>query len=165
MPYFAARCGSGRGGPTIDCLPCRNNALEPSALPPRERVYDDGLWRVAHSFNSALPGWMVVIARRHLTSLAETTPEEAAALGPLLRALSNALAHVVGAQKCYVLFLAEAEGFGHVHIHVVPRRADIPADRRGAQVFGYLAHPPEQWVAAEEMDRIAQEASALLQAP
>ncbi len=146
----------------IDCLPCRNNALEPATLPPRERVYDDGLWRVAHSFNSALPGWMVVIARRHITSLAETTPEEAAALGPLLRDLSATLARVVGAQKCYVLFLAEAEGFGHVHIHVVPRRADLPADRRGAQIFGYLSQPQDQWVAPAEMDRIALETGRLL---
>ena len=145
-----------------DCLPCRNNALEPSELPPRERVYDDGFWRVAHAFNSALPGWMVVIARRHITSLAETTAEEAAALGPLLRDLSRALAQVAQAQKCYVLFLAEAEGFGHVHIHVVPRHADMPSDRRGTQVFGYLMQPEEQWVTHEEMDRIARDAGILL---
>jgi diadenosine tetraphosphate (Ap4A) HIT family hydrolase len=147
-----------------DCLPCHNNALEPSELPPRERVFDDGLWRVAHSFNSALPGWMVVIARRHITSLAETTPEEAAALGPLLRDLSRALAQVVRAQKCYVMFFAEAEGFGHVHIHVVPRHAETPADRRGAQVFGYLMQPEDQWVSSEEMDRIAREVGILLRA-
>ena len=146
----------------LECLPCRNNVLEPAALPPRERVYDDGLWRVAHSFNSALPGWMVVIARRHITSLAETTPEEAIALGPLLRELSAALGQVVGARKCYVLFLAEAEGFGHVHIHVVPRRANLPADRRGAQIFGYLSQPQDQWVAPAEMDRIALETGRLL---
>ena len=146
----------------LECLPCRNNVLEPAALPPRERVYDDGLWRVAHSFNSTLPGWMVVIARRHISSLAETTPEEAAALGPLLRDLSAALGQVVGAQKCYVLFLAEAEGFGHVHIHVVPRHADLPADRRGVQIFGYLSQPQDQWVAPAEMDRIALEMGSLL---
>lgn len=147
-----------------DCLPCHNNALEPSELPPRERVYDDGLWRVAHSFNSALPGWMVVLARRHIASLAETTPEEAAALGPLLRDLSRALAQVVQAQKCYVMFFAEAEGFEHVHIHVVPRRADLPDDRRGAKVFGYLAVPQEQSVTPAEMDRIAREVGLLLRA-
>jgi diadenosine tetraphosphate (Ap4A) HIT family hydrolase len=147
-----------------DCLPCSNNSLEPSELPPRERVYDDGFWRVAHAFNSALPGWMVVIARRHITSLAETTPEEAAALGPLLRGLSQALAQVVQAQKCYVLFFAEAEGFGHVHIHVVPRHVDVPADRRGAQVFGYLSQPQDQWITSEEMDRIARDVGILLRA-
>jgi diadenosine tetraphosphate (Ap4A) HIT family hydrolase len=147
-----------------DCLPCYNNALEPSELPPRERVYDDGLWRVAHAFNSALPGWMVVVARRHITSLAETTPEEAAALGPLLRGLSQSLAQVVQAQKCYVLFLAESEGFEHVHIHVIPRRADMPEDHRGSRVFDYVKQPQEEWVAPEEMDRIAREVGLLLRA-
>ncbi len=44
-----------------DCFPCRNNAIEPVLLPLIERAYDDGLWRVAHAFNSALPGWMVVV--------------------------------------------------------------------------------------------------------
>lgn len=145
-----------------DCLPCHNNGLEPSELPPRERVYDDGFWRVAHAFNSALPGWMVVIARRHIASLAETTPAEAAALGPLLRDLSRALAQVVQAQKCYVMFFAEAEGFEHVHIHIVPRLADLPDDRRGAKVFGYLTVPQEQSVTHAEMDRIAREVGILL---
>lgn len=147
-----------------DCFVCHNNGLEPSELPPRERVYDDGFWRVAHAFNSTLPGWMVVVTRRHITSLAETTPEEAAALGPLLRNLSRALAQVVQAQKSYVMFFAESEGFGHLHIHVVPRHADMPEDRRGPKVFGYINQAQELSIAPEEMDRIAREVGLLLRA-
>ncbi len=140
-----------------DCYSCRQNEQDPATLPSRERVYDDELWRVAHSFNSALPGWMVVVARRHITSLAELTPAEAAVLGPLLRALSMALEQKLQAKKAYVMFLAEAEGFGHVHIHVVPRPADLPAERRGAHIFGYLGQPEAVWVPPTEMDRIADE--------
>ncbi len=145
-----------------DCFPCRNNAMDPTMLPLRERVYDDGLWRVAHAFNSALPGWMVIIARRHVTSLAALTPAEAAALGPLLRNLSRALERTMEAKKAYVLFLAEAEGFGHVHIHVVPRSADLPSDRRGVAIFGYLNQPNDTWVSDEEMDQIAESISHAL---
>ena len=146
-----------------ECYPCRHNALDPLLLPPRERVYDDGLWRVAHAFNSALPGWMVVVARRHITSLSELTPTEAAALGPLLSALSDALQRVLGAQKAYVLFLAEATAFAHVHIHVVPRHASLPQDRRGAKIFAYLDQPETEWVSTVEMDRIADQIRPFLE--
>ena len=145
-----------------DCYSCRQNEQDLGTLPSRERVYDDGLWRVAHSFNSALAGWMVVVARRHITSLAELTPTEAAVLGPLLRALSSAMEQKLQAKKAYVMFLAEAEGFGHVHIHVVPRPVDLPPERRGAHIFDYLGQPEAVWVPANEMDRIADEMRPLL---
>jgi diadenosine tetraphosphate (Ap4A) HIT family hydrolase len=145
-----------------ECLPCRNNGLEPGTLPLRERVYDDGLWRVAHAFNSALPGWMVVIARRHITSLADLTLAEAVALGPLLRNLSLALEHVTGAAKAYVVFFAEAKQFPHVHIHVVPRPPELPEEHRGPGIFALLARPEADWISAEKMDRIAGEISTTM---
>ncbi len=145
-----------------DCYSCIQNALPPSSLPSRERIYDDGLWRVAHSFNSALPGWMVVVTHRHITSLSQMTPAEAAVLGPLLRSLSIALERILEAEKAYVLFLAEAEGFNHLHIHVVPRPPEQPEDRRGPGIFGYLKHPPTEWVSTAEMDRIADAIRPLL---
>jgi len=140
-----------------DCFPCRNNAIEPTLLPLRERVYDDGLWRVAHAFNSALPGWMIIVARRHVTSLAELTPAEADALGPLLRNLSRALERTLSARKAYVFFFAEAEKFPHVHIHVVPRAADLAEEHRGPKVFALLSRPETEWIRPAEMDRIAGE--------
>jgi len=144
-----------------DCLPCRNNAIKPALLPLRECVFNDGLWRVAHAFNSALSGWMVVVTRRHVTSLSELTAAEAAAFGPLLRRLSAALEEVLGAAKAYVIFLAEA--VTHVHIHVIPRRVDLPPDRKGPHIFAYLMHPEAEWVSTDEMDRIASEVRRLLE--
>jgi hypothetical protein len=44
-----------------ECHDCRHNDQLLEALPTRERVFNNGLWRVAHAFSSALPGWMVVI--------------------------------------------------------------------------------------------------------
>jgi diadenosine tetraphosphate (Ap4A) HIT family hydrolase len=137
---------------TAGCYPCQRNAEPPAALPSRERVYDDGLWRVAHSFNSALAGWMVVIPRRHVGSLGELTAEEASALGPLLSRLSRALEDVLGVPKAYVAFFAEQEGFAHVHLHVVPR----PDEHRGPAVFEYLLRPEPEWTPPERMDEIAE---------
>jgi diadenosine tetraphosphate (Ap4A) HIT family hydrolase len=147
-----------------DCYACQHNLQQPSVLPSRERVYDDGLWRVAHAFTAALPGWMVVVPRRHITSMAELTAEEAIVLGPLLAALSRGLERTLGARKAYVAFFAEAEGFAHLHLHVVPRLADLPDDRRGPRVFGYLEQPADQWVSPEEMDQLAEQLRPLLAA-
>jgi diadenosine tetraphosphate (Ap4A) HIT family hydrolase len=141
---------------TGDCHSCRENAKPPDTLPPRERVYDDGLWRVAHSFNSALPGWMVVIPRRHVLSLSELTAEEARTLGPLLSALSRALEAELRVDKAYVALFAEQEGFAHVHLHVIPR----PPEHRGPEVFDYLRRPGQ--LSDEAMDALASKVSARL---
>ncbi len=145
----------------IGCYSCRMNAAG-ADLPPRERVYDDGRWRVAHALSSTLPGWLVVLPKRHITSLAELTPAEAAALGPLLRRLSAALAEVTGCAKTYVALFAEAEGFEHLHFHVVPRVPDLPADRRGPGIFAYLAKEESDWLPEPERDRLAAAVSTVM---
>ena len=138
----------------MDCLACANND-QFDELPPRERVAADPYWRVAHAFNSTLAGWLVLVPRRHVTAIAELTDAEAATLGGWQVRLSRALRDVTGCAKTYVVQLAEQEGFGHVHFHVVPRRADIPDDRRGPAVFGYLVRPPERGLGEEERDQLA----------
>lgn len=145
-----------------NCYACRRNGTLPGRLPPRELVFDDGKWRVVHAFGSAIPGWLVVVCRRHVTSLSQLTPQEAAVLGPLLASLSKALETVFPARKAYVAFLAEAEGFEHLHIHVVPREDGMPQERRGKRVFDWLDMPEEEAVTEEGADRIALELRPLV---
>ena len=95
------------------CFSCGNN--ERADLAPRERIYVGPGWRVAHAFGTALPGWLVLLPRRHVTALDELTTAEAEELGPLLRALTRALREATGCDKTYVALFAEAEGFAHVH--------------------------------------------------
>jgi diadenosine tetraphosphate (Ap4A) HIT family hydrolase len=137
-----------------DCLPCRNTAA--TELPVRERIAQTEHWRVAHAFNSGLPGWLVLVPTVHITSLTELSEAAAAELGPMLQGLSHALQGVVGCAKTYVILLAEAEGFGHVHVHVIPRMADQPDELRGPRIFAMLGLPPEECVGAAEMDRLGQ---------
>jgi diadenosine tetraphosphate (Ap4A) HIT family hydrolase len=136
----------------MDCYACRNEARF-HELPPRERIAADESWRVVHDFNSALPGWLVLLPRRHVTAIAELTDVEAATLGQWQVRLSRALHEVTGCAKTYVLQLAEREGFAHVHFHIVPRMPDQPADRRGPAVFGYL--DPERALPDAERDELA----------
>ena len=90
------------------------------------------------------------------------TSEESGALGPLIQRLSAAVEAVTGAAKCYVVFLAEAPGFEHLHIHVIPRLPDMPAARTGIEAMKYLAQPESDWVKTSEMDRVSQEIGKLL---
>ncbi|MEV6206004.1 HIT family protein [Kitasatospora sp. NPDC051914] len=136
----------------MDCYTCERTA-EADGLAPRELIGGDEYWRVAHAFNSSLPGWLVLVPRRHVTSLAALTDEEAAGLGRWQVRLSRALAEVTGCAKTYVAQFAEAEGFAHVHFHVVPRGVDHPAEFRGPRVFGLLGAEPA--VGPEEMDGLA----------
>lgn len=136
-----------------DCYTCAQNTA--AELPLWERIAADEHWRVAHSFNSALPGWLVLMPRRHVVAVAELTDAEAASLGSWQVRLSRALARVVGCQKTYVAQFAEGEGFAHVHFHVVPRPPDLPAELRGPRVFGLLNPDDRPHVSAEQRDRIA----------
>ena len=91
---------------------------------------------------TSLPGWLVMVPRRHVIALDELTAKEAADLGPLLRALAAAILAVLECAKTYVALFAEAEGFEHVHFHVVPRSRDMDPGLRGPRVFGHLAVIP-----------------------
>lgn len=137
---------------------CYSCTVESSGeLPSWQRIVVTDHWRVVHAFNSSLLGWLVVLPRRHIESLAELEPEAAAALGPLLTDLTSALQKVTGCQKTYVMLFAEAEGFAHLHIHVVPRMADQPEDERGPQIFARLDRPEGERVPEVDRKRVADE--------
>ncbi|PWJ25180.1 diadenosine tetraphosphate (Ap4A) HIT family hydrolase [Branchiibius hedensis] len=138
---------------TASCYPCRHEALE--SLPPRENVVSTAHWRAAHAFNSTLPGWLVLVPRTHVMSFADLPAAAADELGGLIRGLSVALREVTGCVKTYVMQFAEAEGFGHLHIHLVPRAADLPDELKGPRVFGYLTDDTSRWLPDEALDEIA----------
>jgi diadenosine tetraphosphate (Ap4A) HIT family hydrolase len=132
------------------CFSCEHNAS--ANLQAHERIYDDGLWRVAHSFNSTWLGWLVLVLRRHAGSVGALTPDEAEVFGWLVPALSRALEAELDVPKAYVLFLAEQEGFEHLHVHVVARP---PEHARGMKVFHLIQQPSDEWVSTAEMDALA----------
>ncbi len=138
------------------CKTCQLLARRDAGLAPVwDSIHRTRHWDVVHSFNTALPGWLVLVCRRHVEAVHDLTGEEAAELGVLLQRVSLALREATGCLKTYVVQFAEAEGHAHVHFHVVPRMADQPAERRGPQVFGYLGVPEEQRVGEDVMNEIA----------
>jgi diadenosine tetraphosphate (Ap4A) HIT family hydrolase len=144
-----------------DCYTCVQEAAGASA-PLWERIAADEHWRVVHAFDAAVPGWLVLVPRRHVTAVADLTDAEAAALGNWQVRLSRALARVLGCQKTYVAQFAEEEGFAHVHFHVVPRPPDLARDLRGPRIFQLLGAAGDARVDEDEMTRLAAELAAEL---
>ena len=120
---------------------------------------------MAHAVGTALPGWLVLVPRRHVTAIAELTDDEAAGLGAWQVRLSRALHAVTGCAKTYVVQFAEAHGFGHVHFHVVPRMPGMPEELRGPRVFQLLGREAPDSVPPERMDEIAVALRARLAGP
>lgn len=138
----------------MTCYTCdQNDTID--TLPPRERIAVDDHWRVAHAFGTALPGWLVLLPRRHVTAIAELTDAEATSLGSWQVRLSRALHAVTGCAKTYVAQFAEADGFAHVHFHIVPRMADQRPEHKGPNVFELLNAPQSDHVPAARMDELA----------
>ena len=40
--------------------------------------------------------------------------------------------------KIYLSLYAEAQGFAHLHVHLIPRYADTPPECRGPAIFDYM---------------------------
>jgi diadenosine tetraphosphate (Ap4A) HIT family hydrolase len=105
------------------CSACAEVAGELSA--PGGVILDDGLWFVSHHTGAFTdPGELIVKTRRHCESLAELTPAEAAALGPVLGAAVHALERIVVSERVYVMSFNER--LRHVHFLLLPRTAAMP---------------------------------------
>lgn len=88
-------------------------------------IHDDGLWLVSHHLGGYTdPGELIVKLRRHVTSLADLSDAEAAAIGPVLRAAVEAVDRVVRPERVYVASFGER--VRHVHFYVLPRTASLP---------------------------------------
>lgn len=119
-------------------------------------------WDVVHAYNTSLPGWLVLVAQRHLEALDELTDDEAAEVGLLIRRVSAALKEVTGCVKTYVMQFAEHKDHPHVHFHIVPRMADQPEDRRSTKVFAYMGVSEAEYVCEEQMNEIAGQIQRIL---
>lgn len=123
--------------------------------PPWDLILRTPGWDVVHAYGTSIEGWLVLVVRRHITSLADLTDSEAAEIGPLIKQVSKALQKVVGCVKTYVAQFAEDPLHPHVHMHVIPRAADLAEDQRGPRVFSQLGIPAELWVSETRMNDIA----------
>jgi diadenosine tetraphosphate (Ap4A) HIT family hydrolase len=147
------------------CATCALLAARDTGTRPLwDNIFRTAHWDVVHAFDTSLPGWLVLVARRHIEAVADLTREEATQLGLLIHATSQALAEATGCVKTYVVQFAESADHPHVHVHVIARQAGHPDELRGPRVFGALGVPENQRVPEAEMNRIATKVGAALSA-
>ena len=138
----------------MPCFTCAGNA-QIGELPPREEIAIVGSWRVAHAFGTSLPGWLVAVPNRHVTALHELQLDEAAQLGEVLHRASGALRDIVGCEKAYFVFFAEADGFEHLHVHVIPRMPWFTHEHTGPRAFSMLGVSADDEVTEQARDELA----------
>jgi diadenosine tetraphosphate (Ap4A) HIT family hydrolase len=104
------------------CLSCdivAGKRIEPGGV-----IYEDACWHVGSAVEPVVwRGFLIVKLKRHCEHLAELAPEEAAALGPVVRATCRALSDVLHPAKVYVCSFGD--GIRHIHFWVLPRPPDM----------------------------------------
>ena len=151
----------------MECLSCRSLSGE-QRISPGPFIYEGTHWVIDHAYPTQLRGWLVLVLKRHAEALHELSDEEFAEMADLQRRVTRMLRQEFDCTKEYTICLAEAEGFAHIHIHMVPRPRDLPEHLKGQHIFVLLKAddaqalsiangivPPEEIVALSERLRAA----------
>ncbi|MDQ6693897.1 MAG: HIT family protein [Chloroflexota bacterium] len=121
----------------VQCRSCRSISGE-ERISPGPTIAEGNYWVVEHAYPCALMGWLVLVLKRHAAALHELTGAEFAEMATLLEKITKLLSKALDCEKEYVMCLAEAEGFQHVHFHVVPRPKGIVEELKGPRIFAML---------------------------
>jgi len=97
-------------------------------------LFENELWHVrAADDPCGVPGWMMLITRRHAPGPAHFNMQEAQSFGPTLCHLQRVLLEVTGALRIYTAAMGESSP--HFHAHMVPRYKVMPKDAKAWAVF------------------------------
>jgi diadenosine tetraphosphate (Ap4A) HIT family hydrolase len=115
-----------------NCLTCE--VLSGKRRAPGGTIFQDALWEVGSVLAPVLvPGYLIVNLRRHCEDLKDLTPDEAAALGSVLRTTCAAIHRVLAPPRIHVASYGEA--IRHIHFHVIPRHAGMPPGSLGTELY------------------------------
>ncbi len=138
-----------------DCVTCELVARRDAGQAPLwDAIYRTPFWDIVHCNSTSLPGWIVLVIRRHIPSLDALTEDESVELGTLIRQVSLALKEEIGCAKTYVVQFAESQGHQHVHFHIIPRMPDMPDADKGPNIFKYLGVAEDARVDEAQMNQI-----------
>jgi diadenosine tetraphosphate (Ap4A) HIT family hydrolase len=141
-----------------DCKTCELILRRDAGQAPLwDAIFRSPRWDVVHAFGTSIEGWMVLVVRRHITSVSALTDEEASELGGLIRDVSVAIEGVIGCEKTYVVQFAEHREHPHVHVHVIPRARDLPDEQQGPRIFSLLGLQEDDCVPEARRNKIAEE--------
>ena len=141
-----------------ECLSCKAISGE-TPISPGPRIHEGAHWLVDHVYPTALKGWLVIVAKRHVEALHDLADAEFFELGVLLGKTTMALRRVLDYEKEYTMCFSESTGFKHIHFHVVPKPRDLPRELLGPQIFGMLDVDEDKAVSREEVLSVCVELS------
>ena len=137
-----------------NCIFCRIVAGQV----PSRRVHDDPDFVVFHDIAPWAPVHVLMAPKEHVATLYAGEERHAAMWGRMV-ALAPVLMRELGVVNGFrVVVNTGPDGLQevpHVHVHVVPRFADQPLERRGPAVFGALGVPPDECVSEVRMNELA----------
>ena len=107
----------------MECIACDVNAGRVQS--PGGVIYQDGHWIADHGIDRLVRAYVVLKLLRHVHELADLSPDEAATLGNALRVVLSAMRTALQPERTYVCSFAET--VHHLHFHLLPRYADMPA--------------------------------------
>lgn len=115
--------------------------LADGTLPlPGGRLHETTHWLVEHCVGPLGLGTLIVKPRRHVTSVADLSRDEASELGPVLRSASAVARELVQAEQVYNCLWSHAGGVPvHIHYVVQPVTKDL--------MERYASHGPALQVA------------------
>ncbi len=105
----------------MDCIFCRiaNGAV------PAEKIFEDEITLAFSDREPQAPVHLLVIPKRHITSLADASPEDEATLGRML-VVASRIAEQQGLTDGYRSVINTGQGGGqtvpHIHLHVLGGR-------------------------------------------
>ncbi|HEX8219099.1 MAG TPA: HIT family protein [Chloroflexia bacterium] len=139
----------------MDCLTCKSISGE-RRISPGPTIYETAHWLVEHAYPCSMKGWLVLVLKRHAQALHELTEQESRELGELQGMTTRVLFDVLDCEKEYSMCLAESAGFNHIHVHLVAKPRDLPAELRGVSIFALLK-PGENTVPPGDIERFCEE--------
>jgi diadenosine tetraphosphate (Ap4A) HIT family hydrolase len=117
------------------CTIC--DRVEQVTADPGGAVYaDEHFVAVPVPGGNGVPGWMMLLSRRHVSGVDQLDEAEAAAFGPVIGRIQRAVLTATGAERVYLASLNESAH--HLHVHLAPRYARMPAGVVGFAVFDLL---------------------------
>ncbi len=123
--------------------------------PPWDSIIRTEGWDLVHAYDTSLEGWLVLVARRHVTAVSQMSEGEAQELGPLIAKVSAALEAITGCERTYIVQFAEHPEHRHVHLHVIPRAADLRPDQISYRIFDRLGVDEEHRISETAMNKLA----------
>jgi histidine triad (HIT) family protein len=108
-------------------------------LDPKRVIFEDDLWRVRHSDETNIAGYLILESRRHFLDLSEASDRECSTYGELLRTVTGAIRKATDCSRVYTFSLAEM--VPHFHLHLIPRTEYLPQAYRARGIMSYPLSP------------------------